>query len=147
MERRAFSHSLFPVVIIGLLAWMAVQTFGGGENARGETLRFSDALALVRESPARVQNVVFRPRTHEVELRLGHETRKTVYPVDQSAFELQQLLAENNIPFEAKRLGTSPWWSLLTSLLPFVLLLGFWIFLVQRTTPTERESPETPFGR
>ena len=34
--------------------------------------------------------------------------------------------------FDSKGVGGSPWWSLLLSLLPFVLLIGFWIFLMNR---------------
>ncbi len=34
--------------------------------------------------------------------------------------------------FDSKGMGGSPWWSLLTSLLPFVLLFGFWIFLMNQ---------------
>ena len=35
-------------------------------------------------------------------------------------------------PFDSKGGGSSPWWSILTSLLPFVLLFGFWIFLMNQ---------------
>ena len=34
--------------------------------------------------------------------------------------------------FDSKGVGSSPWWSILTSLLPFVLLFGFWIFLMNQ---------------
>jgi cell division protease FtsH len=34
--------------------------------------------------------------------------------------------------FNAKGVGSSPWWSILSSLLPFVLLFGFWIFLMNQ---------------
>src|SRR5258706_11357344 len=38
----------------------------------------------------------------------------------------------NNVTFDSKGVGSSPWWSILTSLLPFVLLFGFWIFLMNQ---------------
>jgi cell division protease FtsH len=34
--------------------------------------------------------------------------------------------------FDSKGVGSSPWWSILTSILPFVLLLGFWLFLMNQ---------------
>jgi cell division protease FtsH len=36
------------------------------------------------------------------------------------------------INYNSKGTGSSPWWSILTSLLPFVLLFGFWIFLMNQ---------------
>ncbi|MBV8598309.1 MAG: AAA family ATPase, partial [Actinobacteria bacterium] len=41
-------------------------------------------------------------------------------------------MLEHNVPFNSKGVGSSPWWSILTSLLPFVLLFGFWIFLMNQ---------------
>ena len=37
-----------------------------------------------------------------------------------------------DVTFDSKGVGGSPWWSILTSLLPFVLLFGFWIFLMNQ---------------
>ena len=39
---------------------------------------------------------------------------------------------KHGVPFDSKGVGSSPWWSILTSLLPFVLLFGFWIFLMNQ---------------
>ncbi|MGZ4440344.1 MAG: ATP-dependent zinc metalloprotease FtsH, partial [Gaiellaceae bacterium] len=36
------------------------------------------------------------------------------------------------VTFNSKGVGSSPWWSILTGLLPFVLLFGFWIFLMNQ---------------
>src|SRR5260370_26262670 len=41
-------------------------------------------------------------------------------------------MLKNSVPFNSKGVGSSPWWSILTSLLPFVLLFGFWIFLMNQ---------------
>jgi cell division protease FtsH len=41
-------------------------------------------------------------------------------------------MLQNHVPFDSKGVGSSPWWSILTSLLPFVLLFGFWIFLMNQ---------------
>src|SRR5207237_1070303 len=48
--------------------------------------------------------------------------------------DLQRKLENANPPiqFDSKGVGTSAWWSILTSLLPFVLLFGFWIFLMNQ---------------
>jgi cell division protease FtsH len=141
-----FSRSwIFPAVIIAALIWLGAQTLTSSDSS--ESLRFSDALALVRQNPGEIDHVTFHPSTQEVDFRLTTgRTRMTVYPVDRSAYELQQLLEEKGVAFEAKRKGSSPWWSILTSLLPFVLLFGFWVFLmrmVKQRTPTAQDPQET----
>jgi cell division protease FtsH len=145
---RFFRSAFFPLVIIAALIWLAAQTLSE-DSGSSDRLDFSEALQLVRQDAAGVESVTFRPSSHEIEFHLiSGSSKETVYPVDQSAYELQQVLEEKQIPFESKRPGASPWWSLLTSLLPFVLLFGFWIFLMntQRSRSTEPESQETsPF--
>ena len=89
--------------------------------------------------------MTFHPSTQEVDFHLtGRKTRKTVYPVEQSAYALQQVLEKRRIPFDAKRRGNSPFWSILTGVLPFVLLFGFWAFLMRNV---KRGEPGGPTSR
>ena len=141
-------NALFPLIIVAALIWLGAQTLSGNSGGSSERLRFSDALAFVRQSAGGIDHVTFHPSTQKVDFRLRNgQTRTTVYPVDQSAYELQQLLEEKGVAFDARNKGSSTSWSILTSLLPFVLLFGFWVFLmrtVKQKAPTERDSPETP---
>ena len=145
---RLFRNALFPTIIVAALVWLAVQTLNGDSNGSAKSLRFSDALALVRQNPKGIQHVTFHPSTQKVDIRLtAGTTRTTVYPVDDSAYELQQLLEKNGVAFDAKRRGSSAWYSILSSVLPFVLLFGFWIFLmriVKTRSATEQAPPGTP---
>jgi ATP-dependent Zn protease len=142
-----FRNALFPLVIIAALIWLGAQTLSGNSSGSSGKLRFSDALALIRQNPKGIEHVTFHPATQKVDIRLTTgRTRTTVYPVDQSAYELQQLLEDAGVAFDAKSKGSSPWWSILNSLLPFVLLFGFWIFLmrmVKQKTAREQDPPET----
>jgi ATP-dependent Zn protease len=139
--------ALFPLVIIAALVWLGVQTLSKDSGSSSASFRFSDALALVRQSPASIEHVIFHPSSQKVDFRLATgKTRTTAYPVDQSAYALQQLLEEKGVAFEAKSNSSSPTWSILTSLLPFVLLFGFWIVLtrtIKQKPATEQASPET----
>src|SRR5262249_54131406 len=54
------------------------------------------------------------------------------YATDQSEYSIERLLKDKSVTFNSKGVGTSPWWSILTGLLPFVLLFGFWIFLMNQ---------------
>jgi ATP-dependent Zn protease len=128
----ALRRYLFPAMIALALIWLAVHTLGGGSGSKTK-LRWSEATALVRTNSGGIESATFRPSNHDVELRLkSGARRRAVYPVDESAFALQQLLEKQSIPFDAKNPGSSPWWSLVTGLLPFVLLAGFWIYLMRR---------------
>ena len=42
------------------------------------------------------------------------------------------MLEAENVKFDSKGTGTSAWWALLTGFLPFLLLIGFWIFLMNQ---------------
>jgi hypothetical protein len=65
------------------------------------------------QNPGGIDHVTFHPSTQAVDFQLrSGRTRTTVYPVDQSAYELQQLLEEKGVAFEAKRTGSSAWWSI-----------------------------------
>jgi ATP-dependent Zn protease len=138
--RTSFGKSLFPLVVIAALIWLGVTTLGGGGS--DNTFRFSEALALVQKGAPGVDHVTFHPSSQEVDFHLvGGKTRTTVYPVSESGYELQQLLENKGIPFDAKSRGTSTWWDIVTSLLPFVLLFGFWIFLMQRVQQRKAGDP------
>jgi ATP-dependent Zn protease len=145
-ERPSWSKYLFPLVIVAAVVWLALQTLGGSSD---KTFRFSQALTTARQNPSSISRVTFHPSNQEVEFHFTNgTTRTTVYPVEASAFDLQQLLDKNHIAFEAKSTRSSPLWSILTSLLPFVLLFGFWIFLmrtVQQKKQTEPTPTRTPF--
>ncbi len=131
-DRGVVAKVLFPLIVVGALIWLATASWGGGDSTKKYT--FSQTLEQVRRSPQAIKFATFHPSTQEVEFEYADGTKTTVaYPVDQSAFELQQLLESKHIIFDSKRTGSSAWWSILTSLLPFVLLFGFWIFLMQQT--------------
>ncbi len=45
---------------------------------------------------------------------------------------LSKLLLEKNVLLEAEPPSRTPWWSLLWQILPFIALIGLWIFMVQQ---------------
>ena len=81
---------------------------------------------------------------------------KVNYPTPQSATDFQNLLERENVRFDSKGTGSSPWWSLIISVLPFVILIAFWIFLMNQVqgggskvmsfgkSRAKRMSPDSP---
>jgi cell division protease FtsH len=133
---RFFRSALFPLVIIAALVWLALQTLGGHSTKTAHPTLSDIQAKIVQCQPSSacgIQELVFNPNKQELSGKLTDGTKVSVhYPSDQSAADLQKLMADHGVQFDSKGTGSSPWWSILTSLLPFVLLFGFWIFLMNQ---------------
>jgi cell division protease FtsH len=135
---RFFRSALFPLVIIAALVWLALETLGGNDQ-KSMKLTYSEAIQRIEScappGECNISEAVFTPNKHELRLQFKgpDKTKATVhYPSDQSVPALEEKLEDSGITFDSKGTGSSPWWSILTSLLPFILLFGFWIFLMNQ---------------
>ena len=132
---RFFRSALFPLIIIAALVWLALQTLGAhGTKTTPATLY--QVLTKIKTDPASIDHAVFVPSKQELDVYEspsgGGKKIVVHYAGDQSQAEIQNLLLNKNVNFDSKGVGGNPWWSILTSLLPFVLLFGFWIFLMNQ---------------
>jgi cell division protease FtsH len=136
---RFFRSALFPLVIIAALVWLAITTLGhSGASSTG--VPFSQLYSKAQSAPGQIHSVTFDPSKQEVTAKLGGNTTWVAhYASDQDQHSLQQVLQTAvssgkapNLEYSSKGVGSSPWWSILSSLLPFVLLFGFWIFLMNQ---------------
>ena len=127
---RFFRSALFPLIVIVLLVYLASsQLMGGNKNEKRVT--YSEFINNVKDDD--VSNAVFNPNKRQIKFQLKDGKKASVhYPSDQSTPGIQNLLEQHNVTFDSKGTGSSAWWSLLTGLLPFVLLFGFWIFLMNQ---------------
>jgi cell division protease FtsH len=128
---RFFRSALFPLVVIVLLVYLASQTLIPHSSNQAK-LTYSAVWQLVERD--QVKNVTFNPTKQEISGTEKNGTNfKVNYPTDQSQVNFENLLRKHpDITYDSKGIGSSPWWSLLTGLLPFVLLFGFWIFLMNQ---------------
>ena len=138
---RFFRSALFPLIVIVLLVYLASQTLM--PKAKGaEKATYSELIGLVQSDPNAIEKILFTPSKRQITaeapdnktlpLAGDPEKIKVNYPSDQSQVRFQNLLERKGVTFDSKGTGSSPWWSILTSLLPFVLLFGFWIFLMNQ---------------
>ena len=131
---RFFRSALFPLVVIVLLVYLASQTLIPHKTTT-QKVYFSDLYAQVQKSPAQFKLFTFNPGKRQITAEYVDTNDAKVnvnYPSDQSQLQFQTLLEKNHVNFDSKGVGGSPWWGILTSLLPFVLLFGFWIFLMNQ---------------
>jgi len=129
---RFFRSALFPLIVIAAIVWLATQTLVTTGKKTTKTT-YSAVIQQAKTDPASMKEVVFNPSKREITVYAADGTKQTVhYPSDQSQVQFQNTLQKNHVVFDSKGTGSSPWWSILTSLLPFVLLFGFWIFLMNQ---------------
>jgi cell division protease FtsH len=130
---RFFRSALFPLIVIVLLVYLASQTLMGGDKNE-KKLTYSEVQGLVRDNPSDVDKVLFTPNKRQitVELKNDQPTAKANYPSDQSQLAFERLLKQKGVKYDSKGTGGFSLTSLLISVLPFLLLIGFWIFLMNQ---------------
>jgi cell division protease FtsH len=117
-----------------LIVWLGTQTLIGKRH-ESKRITYSQVIERVKNDSSSIEEIIFNPNKNQAEVQLTDGTKfKVNYPTDQSQAAFQKQLEDANPPvaFDSKGVGTSAWWSILTSLLPFVLLFGFWIFLMNQ---------------
>ena len=133
---RFFRSALFPLVVIVLLVYLASQTLIPHKTSDEQGhLRDADRPGQAGRrtntswsSSTRAKRQITATPTDPNEPKV-----KVNYPSDQSQrCSSRTLLEKKGVDFDSKGVGGSPWWGILTSLLPFVLLFGFWIFLMNQ---------------
>jgi cell division protease FtsH len=130
---RFFRSALFPLVVIVLLVWVASQTLiPHSKSERKETLSGFIAMAKQRK----VDHVVFTPSKRQISANVSSnegEKKITVhYPADESVPGITRVLEDKGIEFDSKGTGGFSWVSAFFSLLPFIILIAFWIFLMNQ---------------
>ncbi|HET7568630.1 MAG TPA: ATP-dependent zinc metalloprotease FtsH [Gaiellaceae bacterium] len=120
------------MIIIAALVWLALQTLGG-HGTKTTQQSTSWVYQQIRDNPAEIHGVVVDPNKQQLTLTLNSGEKYSVhYATPQSEAAIEQTMLTQHVTFDSKGVGSSPWWSILTSLLPFVLLFGFWIFLMNQ---------------
>ena len=155
---RFFRSALFPLIAIVLLVFLASKTLiPQQKSAKKET--YSELITRVQQDPKSIDNVVFTPTKQQITATLSDEKGTKVkvhYPTPQSQIEFQNLLQRKDVAFDSKGTGSSTWWGILGTLLPFALLLLFWLFIMNQVqgggskvmsfgkSRAKRMSPDSP---
>ena len=127
---RFFRSALFPLIVIVLLVYLASQTLIP-RRADEKKLTYSGLIRQVENG--NVNEVLFTPGKRLITATLtGGDKVKVNYPSDLSQIRFQVLLQKENVTFDSKGVGGFSLGSLLISLLPFGLLIIFWIFMMNQ---------------
>jgi cell division protease FtsH len=127
---RFFRSALFPLFVIVLLVYLASQTLiPHGKNTQKVTYsEFRQDIAA-----GQIGSAEFNPSKRQISGKLTDGKNYSVhYPADQSVPGIETALDKNHVAYDSKGTGNWSWIGFLTSLLPFVLLFAFWIFLMNQ---------------
>jgi cell division protease FtsH len=125
---RFFKSALFPILIVILLAFFA-QKLIGPESNRPKTT-YSQFLTQVERGD--VKSVVVRTKDNTIRVtRVNGQKYEVGYEPD-AGQQLVDRLQARHVAFDVEGRKSSGWLSLLTYVLPFLLFLGFWVFLMNQ---------------
>jgi cell division protease FtsH len=132
---RFFKSAAFPILIVVVLAFFAQKLIGSSSKAPRPT--FGMLLADLQSGQVKSMSIHTKDNTVDVTLAPQYGgTKFTVgYPDSYASTLIQD--AQRDIPGQGNGLdvqgkASNGWLSLLTYLLPFVIFLGLWIFLMNQ---------------
>ena len=132
---RFFKSAAFPILIVIVLAFFASKLITRSDEAPAPT--FSAFLTQL-EQKGRIESVTLKTKDNSVEVVQGSDRKKyeVGYPPDYAALLVNKLrVAERSGDikgFDVRPARTNVILSLLTYVLPFLIFIGFWIFLMNQ---------------
>jgi cell division protease FtsH len=127
---RFFKSAAFPILIVVVLAFFIskvfVPTSQKGPEHTYQTL-------VTQDIPNhKVKSAEMKVKDNAVSVELVNKEKYEVGLFDTQAPQLESELRKAEVKFNTESNKTSIWPSLLTYLLPLVLILGFWFFLINQ---------------
>jgi cell division protease FtsH len=130
---RFLKSALFPIAIVIVLAFFAQRLISPTQN-NGPPHSYQTLIAKDLPNGA-VRSADVKTKDNTVDVTLTNGTKYTVgFVPGQAAADLVTQLekAPNKPAFNVEGTSTSGWLSLLTYVLPFLIFIGFWLFLMNQ---------------
>ncbi|GAC1323550.1 MAG: ATP-dependent zinc metalloprotease FtsH [Thermoleophilaceae bacterium] len=128
---RFFKSALFPILIVIVLAFFAQRIISPSDHPKAPN--YSQFLTQVQNN--QVTQAVLNTKDNTIDFTstaLGKpEKFTTAYP-DFTEQNLVNTLRDKNVQFDVKGKGGGGWVSILTYVLPFVIFLLFWLFIINQ---------------
>jgi cell division protease FtsH len=132
--RRFFKSAAFPILLVVILAFVAQKMISKESSTEPPTYNQLIAQKTGLIATGQIEEVTIDTEDNKLDVKEKGEEGKswsTGYPPNTEQ-SLINLLDRNEVTTKVKPKGGSSWLSLLTYILPFVLFLGFWIFLMNQ---------------
>jgi cell division protease FtsH len=132
--RRFFKSAAFPILLVVILAFVAQKMISKESASEPPTYNQLIAQKTGLIETGKIAEVTVDTENNKLDVKEKGEDGQswsTGYPPNTEQSLINQL-DRNNVTTKVKPKGGSGWLSLLTYVLPFVLFLGFWIFLMNQ---------------
>ncbi|HLX45091.1 MAG TPA: ATP-dependent zinc metalloprotease FtsH [Bryobacteraceae bacterium] len=113
------------ILCLVVLVWAVFK----GSKPTGQTPQFSELVQEVKDG--KVESVTFNSTTGDIhgKMKNGDEFHSIVPP---NYNDFTTLLLDKHVSFKVEKDNGGNWVSILVNAIPFVLLLGFWIFMMRQ---------------
>src|SRR6188472_736096 len=125
---RFFKSAAFPILIVVVLAFFAQRLISPSHDKQDPT--YSNFLTQVDRDEVRDVTLNTKNNRVDVELKDGKKYQ-TAYPDNTEQNLINQLRAQD-VKIDVKAKGGSGWLTALTYILPFVIFLLFWLFIINQ---------------
>jgi cell division protease FtsH len=125
---RFFKSAAFPILIVVVLAFFAQKLISPGPAK--DNPNFPEFLQQVEAG--KVKSADIKTKSNTVDVKTTDGKKYKVGFTSDYGNELINTLRANRVDFNVEGTGTNGWLSLLTYVLPFLIFIGFWIFLMNQ---------------
>ncbi len=127
---RFFKSAAFPILIVVVLVFFVMKLFpSGSSNARSHSYQ----TLVTQEIPkGEVKSAEFKTKSNALEVELKNKEKYEIGYVDQAAPELFKKLEAANVHFNVESNKSSVILSLLVTVLPILIFVFIWIFLLNQ---------------
>jgi cell division protease FtsH len=135
--RRFFKSAAFPILLVVILAFVAQKMISNQSSTEPPTYNQLIAKETGLIANGRIEEVTLDTENNKLDVKEkgegGEEGKSwsTGYPPNAEQSLVNRLEA-GNVTTKVKPKGGSSWLGILTYVLPFVLFLGFWLFLMNQ---------------
>ncbi|MDQ3936391.1 MAG: ATP-dependent zinc metalloprotease FtsH [Actinomycetota bacterium] len=128
---RFFKSAAFPILIVVVLAFFAQKLISPGEPKK--TPNYGEFVTQVNAGDVKSATLNTKDNTIDFTSTAGGKQQKfsTAYP-DNTEQSLVNTLLSKNVEVDVKGKGGGGWLSVLTYVLPFVIFLIFWLFIINQ---------------
>jgi cell division protease FtsH len=130
---RFFKSAAFPILIVVVLAFFAQKLIGG--SSHGPNYTFGNLMQELKSGQVKNLSLDQKSNSAAVTAVVNGQTVKysVGYPDSYAPYLINE--ASKDVPqagFNVQSKSSNGWLSLLTYILPFVIFIGFWIFLMNQ---------------
>jgi cell division protease FtsH len=126
---RFFKSAAFPILIVVALAFLAQHWL---ISPRSSSRPYTYHTFQQDLQAGHVKSAVIKTKDNTLAITLDNNAQHEVGYVDDNGNALVSQLEQKGVDFNVEGKKTNGWLSLLTYVLPFLIFIGFWIFLMNQ---------------